>query len=314
MAKNLDLNRLEGLLLEINSQFDEIKNMDSSVDVLQLELLEATTNYLSANIAVMRRSLEKSGASVVQVPKIRTEAASDEKSDENHLESPLIVPIEEVDFQHKIDIDAFEDHVGGEDYAGLEEPVDAEDHADLSVVENSPVPVEESVVFHNPIVPEEEEAFSPMEEDLTHVGDNYLTDDSLSEEVEEPFEMPLSPVPVTVPETVVEQDRPLTLNEIIANQRKDQEPSRNFSGMHQNVRATDLKTSISLNDKLLFIKELFNGYSLAYSEAIEILNRFEDLGSADAFLQSNYSLKNRWSDRPEAVEKFYSILSKKFNR
>jgi hypothetical protein len=74
----------------------------------------------------------------------------------------------------------------------------------------------------------------------------------------------------------------------------------------------DIKTAINLNDKLLFIKDLFNGYSLAYSEAVELLNRFDNFAEADAFLQSNYALKNGWSEKPQTVEKLYAILRKRF--
>ena len=94
--------------------------------------------------------------------------------------------------------------------------------------------------------------------------------------------------------------RPLSLNERISAQRVDAE------------RVTDIKSVISLNDKLLFIKDLFNGYSLAYSEAIELLNRYDDFSSADAFLQENYAEKNNWADKPAAVDKLYAVLKKRF--
>ena len=77
-------------------------------------------------------------------------------------------------------------------------------------------------------------------------------------------------------------------------------------------KGMDLKSSISLNDKLLFIRDLFNGYSLAYSEAIELLNRYVTFAEADAFLQTNYALKNNWAEKPQTVEKLYAILRKKF--
>lgn len=107
--------------------------------------------------------------------------------------------------------------------------------------------------------------------------------------------------------------RPLTLNEIIQQQKKAGLTNANqFKTSTQGDKILDLKSAVSLNDKLLFIKDLFNGYSLAYSEAIELLNRYDSFAEADAFLQTNYAVKNNWASKPQTVEKLYAILRKKF--
>lgn len=99
-----------------------------------------------------------------------------------------------------------------------------------------------------------------------------------------------------------------TINDLISGSREKPAVSSTYT-----PRAiTDLKSSISLNDKLLFIKDLFNGYSLAYSEAIEILNRFDSFEAADHFLQANYALKNNWAGKKASAEKFYEVIRKKF--
>ena len=74
----------------------------------------------------------------------------------------------------------------------------------------------------------------------------------------------------------------------------------------------DLKQAITLNDKLLYIKDLFNGYSLAYSEAVEILNRFSSFDEADTFLKKNYVVKNTWESKPETTGKFYNLLKRRY--
>jgi len=67
-----------------------------------------------------------------------------------------------------------------------------------------------------------------------------------------------------------------------------------------------------LNDKLLYVKDLFNGYNLAYSEAIEILNRFSTFDEAARFLKTNYVTKNNWESKPATVEKFYALLKRRY--
>jgi hypothetical protein len=75
---------------------------------------------------------------------------------------------------------------------------------------------------------------------------------------------------------------------------------------------SDIKLAITLNDKLLYVKDLFNGYNLAYSEAIEILNRFNTFEEAMRFLKTNYVTKNHWDSKPATTEKFYALLKRRY--
>lgn len=75
---------------------------------------------------------------------------------------------------------------------------------------------------------------------------------------------------------------------------------------------SDLKGAITLNDKLLYVQDLFNGYSLAYSEAIDILNRFTSFAEAERFLTTNYVTKNNWQNKPATAEKFYALLRRRY--
>jgi hypothetical protein len=101
----------------------------------------------------------------------------------------------------------------------------------------------------------------------------------------------------------------LSLNQRIAAQLKEKQATA-----EQPVEApiTDIKAAISLNDKMLFIKELFHGYPLAYSEAIEIVNRFKSFEEADRFLKANYVIKNDWEAKKAASEKLYALLKRRY--
>ena len=75
---------------------------------------------------------------------------------------------------------------------------------------------------------------------------------------------------------------------------------------------SDIKLAITLNDKLLYVKDLFNGYNLAYSEAIEILNRFNTFEEAQRFLRANYVTKNNWEGKQATADKFYALLRRRY--
>jgi hypothetical protein len=99
------------------------------------------------------------------------------------------------------------------------------------------------------------------------------------------------------------------LNELLASKSSVVNISLSESGRPV---ITDLKSSINLNEKLLFTKELFDGYNLAYAEAIDLVNKMPDFKSADKFLQANYAIKHKWASKPGTVEQLYDLLHQRF--
>jgi len=106
-------------------------------------------------------------------------------------------------------------------------------------------------------------------------------------------------------------DEPLTLNQRLSAQLKEKEkaPALNAEVIEP---LADIKKAINLNDKLLFVKDLFNGYNLAYTEAIEIVNRFSNFEEADRFLRNNYVTKNNWEAKKSTSDKFYALLKRRY--
>src|SRR5690606_33801912 len=171
------------------------------------------------------------------------------------------------------------------EYVVMEEEVDYEDEEIVEEV----IEDEDEVEFEEEVIEEDEFEEEVIEEDEEEIEIDFSQRQSPAEDL---FDTP---------------SRPLSINEMMANQMRagtsagsapTGAPNRN-----EQAKITDLKSAISLNDKLLFIKDLFNGYSLAYSEAIELLNRYDSLEEADEFLQTNYAVKNQWASRQETTDK-----------
>ncbi len=113
-------------------------------------------------------------------------------------------------------------------------------------------------------------------------------------------------IPVRAAEEPLTSKHQPTLNELLAGQAA---PSH---AANAKPAISDLKSAINLNAKLLFVKDLFEGYSLAYSEAIDIVNKMPDFNSADKFLQNNYAAKHNWAAKQSTVEQFYELLHQRF--
>jgi hypothetical protein len=75
--------------------------------------------------------------------------------------------------------------------------------------------------------------------------------------------------------------------------------------------AGDIKSLININDKFLFINELFDGDYKEYTHTIEIFNNFSDRGEAFDFL--DLQLKNNlWNSTSPAFMKLKEIVEKRF--
>ena len=80
--------------------------------------------------------------------------------------------------------------------------------------------------------------------------------------------------------------------------------------VHQPVQ--DLKMAIGINDKFLFINELFGGSPTDYNEAIEKLNLAEGLPEAENTL-AEYEEQHKWDGNSEASNRLKKLIEKKFN-
>jgi hypothetical protein len=72
-----------------------------------------------------------------------------------------------------------------------------------------------------------------------------------------------------------------------------------------------LKALISINDKFIFINELFDGNLREYNETIETLNGFQDRRQAFDFFDLVRS-KNLWDPASTAFTKLQEVLERKF--
>ncbi|PST82332.1 hypothetical protein C7T94_16255 [Pedobacter yulinensis] len=133
----------------------------------------------------------------------------------------------------------------------------------------------------------------------------------VNEAPDEPVYAAQNPVHPAAPlqvEQLAAEEKKLNINELFARNREAGEKQQEGG----QAPIADLKQAISLNDKLLFIRELFNGYNLAYSEAIDLVNKMNGFDAADSFLQKNYAAKNNWAAKQLTVDKLYELLRRRF--
>lgn len=97
-----------------------------------------------------------------------------------------------------------------------------------------------------------------------------------------------------------------SVNEKILSEKED----KSIAAKMQKEQITDLKLAIGLNEKFLFINELFDGNMKEYTEAVDKLNSAE---SYENTMQLFEEIKNKykWDETSDAYKKFLDLLKRK---
>ena len=321
MNKKEIFKKVGGIITELNEQFEYLSQNPDNLNELELELFAASSNFLSDHISIL---LKLNTVSSEIMKNDQEQGLYDEPFDDE-----LIKEVE----------DAFKNEM--ESVAPFGERYDLDDvenKEDVEIVEEVSKPDWKFSIENESVV-----SFDFEDKNTDELFDRPLTDEELRVinektqlkiipepesdvqwgnrgELENlPLVIPEEPVEVVQVDTIefepvslVEEEtqQPLTLNEILSTQSSPNTVSSQFNQR----QSKDLKGLISLNDKLQFVRDLFNGYSLAYTEAIELLDRFDSFEAADNFLKQNYAAKNSWAEKQDVADKFYEILNRRFTK
>lgn len=74
----------------------------------------------------------------------------------------------------------------------------------------------------------------------------------------------------------------------------------------------DLRKAIGVNDRFLYINELFRGDETMYERSIKTINGFSILPEAEYWIQRELKVKLAWSDDNETVQQFTQLVKRRF--
>jgi len=75
----------------------------------------------------------------------------------------------------------------------------------------------------------------------------------------------------------------------------------------------DLRKAIGINDRFVFINELFRGDENMYERSIKTINSFNALPEAEFWIQRELKTKIGWSDSSETVHHFDQLVRRRFS-
>jgi hypothetical protein len=86
-----------------------------------------------------------------------------------------------------------------------------------------------------------------------------------------------------------------------------------LSEMLTEAPVRDLKKAIGINDRFLFINELFRGDEAMYERSIKTINNFAIFPEAQYWIQRELKVKIGWNDSDPVVKQFDQLVKRRFS-
>ena len=147
----------------------------------------------------------------------------------------------------------------------------------------------EELVIDNPLE-------MPKMDDETPVVEEIVPETPTPEDLSSVFESDDTEFELSTPETLGE--------------RMMHEDNSLASKLQQNP-VRDLRSVIGINDKFLFVNELFGGSMEKYNKSIENLNDLKTLNGAMIYL-NELKIELQWNSSNEAYQKLKDLVARKF--
>ncbi len=173
-----------------------------------------------------------------------------------------------------------------QDAALLDEPQALLDEV-FSNLDSSPDDSEEVLAAFDKLVPVDTDGFFAKEATIPEITPLSLADDEEEEEED-------SPVP--------------TLNDRFGGQARETLADR----LQQNQPGATLKSMLSINQKFMFINDLFDGNQEDFLKVLDFLDSCESKEVAVSFIHNNYLKHNRWKANAPQVREFMALLDRRF--
>lgn len=176
-----------------------------------------------------------------------------------------------------------------------------------------PEPVEETVAVASPVpvtVPKQE----PPKPVVIQPEPQPVV-----EKIPEPKSEPLpDPVPEIQVQPVIKEIKQ-DINETMAvngkslNERLAGGSEKEIAHVLHGEPIKDLRKGIGLNDRYVFVNELFRGDETMYERSIKTINSFNIYAEAQYWMERELKIKLGWDDNNHTVKQFYALVRRRFS-
>jgi hypothetical protein len=124
---------------------------------------------------------------------------------------------------------------------------------------------------------------------------------------------PLREIPTLSHQSTVKE-----LNDVIAAREyslndKLKENVKEVAHLLTDAPVRDLRRAIGINDRFVFINELFRGDEVMYERSIKTINSFRIFPEAEYWIERELKVKLGWDETKETTRHFYQLVKRRFS-
>jgi hypothetical protein len=155
-----------------------------------------------------------------------------------------------------------------------------------------------------------------MEAELEEIKRNASVIQHISANNKPPVQyQPIDEIPTFIHQPIIAVKR--EINEAVATEKISlndtlRESFKELSSKLGDGPVKDLKKAIGVNDRFLFISELFRGDEAMYERSIKTINSFTIWPEAEYWIKRELKIKIGWSDDNQVVQQFDQLIRRRF--
>lgn len=88
---------------------------------------------------------------------------------------------------------------------------------------------------------------------------------------------------------------------------------RELSAVLTEAPIRDLRKAIGINDRYVFISELFRGDEIMYERSVKTINNFSIYQEAYYWMERELKLKLAWDEDRKSTQLFYQLVRRRFS-
>lgn len=284
------MERVGTLLQKLQEQFEQ------QADAAQLLL---TVQQLQAELL----HLQQQGQTVQPVSKVAV-----------HMPPPPVMPLPSVAIMTEPVAEPMPMPVAEPMEPTIAAPAPIAAEATVPTIEEPAPDAEEEKIVEVLLVDE-----ADVEAELEEIKRNAAAKNNMSVHYK-PLVMPDEELEIPEIPTLSHQPAPAKeLNEVIAaadapsvNDKLKQRPTE-LADQLAEPPVKDLRKAIGINDKYLYINELFRGDETMYERSIKTINSFTILPEAEYWIQRELKVKLGWSEANPTVKQFNQLIKRRFS-
>ncbi len=130
---------------------------------------------------------------------------------------------------------------------------------------------------------------------------------------------PIEDIPTMIHQKTLEVTEKKEINETAGDSLSDslneklKQSKKELSDALKDTPIKDLKKAIGINDRFLYIKELFNGDEAMYERSIKTINGFSIYPEAEYWIRRELKTKLGWEENNETVKQFDQLVKRRFS-